>query len=150
MCVSASDVAKYIIRACHAKGDPANNLKLQKLLYYTQAWHLALYDTPLFYENIEAWVHGPVIPAVFREYRSFKWSPITLSGERVKLPTEATEHVEEVLSVYEAYNAWDLERLTHNEDPWKEARGNMPPDMASSVVISHDSMKRYYRQMVNG
>lgn len=73
---TASIIAKHILGACKAKQDFITNLKLQKLLYYSQAWHLAIYDEPLFQDRIEAWVHGPVVPSVFREYRSFRWSPI--------------------------------------------------------------------------
>ena len=57
------------------------NLKLQKLVYYAQAWHLALRDVPLFEEDFEAWVHGPVIPALYQEYKKFGWRPI-LEGSR--------------------------------------------------------------------
>ena len=55
---SANQVAQNIIGFSHEHGDPISNLKLQKLLYYAQAWYLALYDVPLFDDPIEAWVHG--------------------------------------------------------------------------------------------
>ncbi|HUZ03805.1 MAG TPA: type II toxin-antitoxin system antitoxin SocA domain-containing protein, partial [Acidobacteriaceae bacterium] len=59
---SASDIAKYFIASFQKKNKAISNLKLQKLLYYAQAWHLALYGSPLFSDSIEAWVHGPVVP----------------------------------------------------------------------------------------
>ena len=58
--VSARQVAQFMISFSHEHGDPISNLKLQKLLYYAQAWFLALQDKPLFDERIEAWAHGPV------------------------------------------------------------------------------------------
>src|SRR6266446_3445682 len=73
---TASILAKYIIASCSDDGKSVTNLKLQKLLYYAQAWKLALHGKPLFNDRIEAWVHGPVVPVVFREYRDFKWAPL--------------------------------------------------------------------------
>lgn len=63
--LAAKRVADYIIAFAHEHGDPVSNLKLQKLLYYAQAWHLALHDNPLFDERIEASVHGPAVPPVY-------------------------------------------------------------------------------------
>jgi|HubBroStandDraft_2_1064218.scaffolds.fasta_scaffold322050_2 uncharacterized phage-associated protein len=63
--ITASNLARYILSYFHEKGSPINSLKLQKLIYYGQAWSLALYDKPIFTEPVEAWVHGPVIYSVF-------------------------------------------------------------------------------------
>jgi len=62
------------------------------------------------------------------------------------LAEDASEHVFEVLSVYGKYSPWDLERMTHSEGPWKEARGTLPPDVPSGAIISHESMREFYRQ----
>lgn len=53
------DVAEYILEQ-HGE---MTSMKLQKLVYYCQAWHLAWSDEPLFRESIEAWANGPVVPA---------------------------------------------------------------------------------------
>ena len=145
MIESASNLAQYIIAHFFAKNEEINNLKLQKLLYYCQAWHLALHEKPLFEDRIEAWVHGPVVPNVFREYKSFRWSPVKANGLYNPNP-EAKSHIDEILAAYGHFSSWDLERLTHNDAPWKEARGGLPPDVPSNNVISHESMKNFYRQ----
>lgn len=147
MTTSASSVAKYILHYFQKKNSSINNLKLQKLLYYSQAWHLALNDTPLFSDRIEAWVHGPVVPSVFREYKAFRWSPIIPPAGACELDDQAAKHIDEVLSAYEGFSSWDLARLTHSESPWKAARAELAPDVPSSRPISHDSMKRYYSQL---
>lgn len=141
---TASDIAKFIVGQFHSKGMPINNLKLQKLLYYSQAWHLALKDNALFNERIEAWIHGPVIPPVFQEYKSFRWSPIVIEDVTVQLAQKTQAHVEEVLAQYGRFSSWDLERMTHNEDPWKIARGGLPADISCTNLITHDSMKKFY------
>lgn len=148
--VTASEVAKHILANFTARGEAIGNLKLQKLLYYTQGWHLALYCESLFDDRIEAWVHGPVVPGVFREYREFKWTPIVTQPGIVDLPRQVVDHIGEVLDVYEKFSPWDLERMTHNEAPWKEARGPLPPDVPSNALINHESMRLFFTRQMNG
>lgn len=145
---SAHRVAKLILNLAHTRGVEMTNLKLQKLLYYSQAWHLAILRKPLFSERIEAWVHGPAVPAVFGAYKQFRWNPIpdpglvTIEAGDSRWPIE--HHVVEVLDAYAALSGPELERLTHREDPWKLARLGLPADMPSHNVISPQSMIDFY------
>lgn len=141
---TASEIAKYFIASFQKKHKEISNLKLQKLLYYAQAWHLALYDVPLFDDKIEAWVHGPVVRSVFREYKAFGWNPLSVHGPKPNFSEEVNRHLDEVARVYGKFDAVDLERMTHREDPWLDARGNLAPDAPSRNVISYSAMKRYY------
>jgi uncharacterized phage-associated protein len=77
----------------------------------------------LFEDPIEAWVHGPVVPAVLREYREWSWQPITLEVVAPKLPQDVESHVDEVMASYGGLTAFYLEKLTHQERPWRKARG---------------------------
>ena len=146
---TASEVATYFISSFQKKNKEISNLKLQKLLYYAQAWHLALYDVPLFDDKIEAWVHGPVVPGVFREYKQFGWNPLSVpapvqdAGPSI-FPKGVKKHLEEVAHVYGKFDAVALERMTHQESPWRDARGNLAPDAPSKNVISNPAMKKYY------
>lgn len=139
---TANLVAERIISLSHEKHNPVSNLKLQKLIYYAQAWYLALHKKALFEADIEAWVHGPVVPAVFRNYKGYKWSSIPDSGLHDTHPFSA--HLEDVWRVYGRFSAYDLERLTHSEGPWKEARHGLAPDASSNNVITKASMREYY------
>ena len=143
--ITASNLSKHLIAHCSG----ISNLKLQKLLYYSQAWMLAIYGKPLFDDRIEAWVHGPVVPSVFRKYRDFKWSPLT-TEVKVEVSPLVSKHVDEVLKAYGHLQASALERLTHSEDPWKEARAGLAPDMSSTKEITQASMEKYYSARVNG
>ena|SRR5438874_12846315 len=145
---TARRVADYIVSFLSEHGDPVTNLKLQKLLYYGQAWHLALHDTPLFDERIEAWTHGPVVPPVYGDFKEWAWNPIPPQNEQ-HLPERAEALVKEVLDVYGSFGAYQLERLTHEEDPWKNARRGLAPDEPSNNIISQDDMKAYYRARLN-
>ncbi|SRR5713101_2633851 len=146
---TARYVAECLINLSYEKQSAVSNLKLQKLLYYSQAWHLALFGKPLFEEEIEAWVHGPVVPEIFRFYRDYKWAAIVnpdFHGK--KAPFVA--HLEEVWRVYGNLRAFELERLTHSEEPWRIARAGLPPDASSNAIITKASMREYYSSRLNG
>jgi uncharacterized phage-associated protein len=144
MSFEANKISDTIIALATERGDrQITNLKLQKLLYYTQAWYLAFTGQPLFSESIEAWVHGPVVPSEFRRYREFRWNPIDSHGEPCE-DAAVLKHIEAVFDAYGKFSATQLERLTHREDPWKNARRGLEPDIPSRNVIPHAAMRDYY------
>lgn len=146
---TAERVAEAIINLSHEQKSPISNLKLQKLLYYSQAWYLAFFKKPLFDEEIEAWVHGPVVPTVFSRYRVCRWNPIP-AGDTIGVPDQVRGHIEEVWKAYGRFSAYELERLTHSENPWKDAREGLAPDESSHKVITKDVMMGYYSSRLNG
>jgi uncharacterized phage-associated protein len=133
-------VAKFIIQ----ESDFISNLKLQKLLYYVQGWYLGLKGIPLFPEEIQAWVHGPVVPSVFQEYRSFGWTLIEKPLERIELPMPQANHIRSVLHAYGKYGADDLRRFTHVESPWVDARKGLADNDRSNREITHQSMREFF------
>ena len=143
--MTASDVAKYFISSFQKKNKEISNLKLQKLLYYAQAWHLVFFDVPLFDDKIEAWVHGPVVRSVFQEYRKFGWKPVKTEDSGGITSKKIKDHLDEVMRAYGEFDAVLLERQTHRESPWRDARGNLEPDEPSNRVITHEAMKLFYR-----
>jgi uncharacterized phage-associated protein len=148
MTYRAAEVAETIIDLSRKQTiSDLTNLKLQKLLYYCQAWHLALNDAPLFSEETEAWIHGPAVPRVFGAFKEYRWSVI----ERPVTPLEdaaVIRHVNEVLASYGKYGATQLERLTHSEEPWIQARRGLSPDEPSRNVIPKNHMKLFYRNRI--
>jgi uncharacterized phage-associated protein len=144
---TAKKIADAFLHISRENRSEMTNLKLQKLLYYAQAWYLAIYEEVLFDEPIEAWVHGPVVPEIFRMYRHLKWSAIPGTGTPAE-PDDVAEHLQEVWNIYGGFNATKLERLTHNEDPWKKARRGLASDVPSRNVISTRSMKEYYSSLL--
>jgi uncharacterized phage-associated protein len=148
--MSVKDVAKYFLsRSTPNTEEAITHLKLQKLVYYAQAWHLALRGTPLFKERIEAWVHGPVCPDLYYEYRDFGYQDIPPFTEGVTINDPNTEELLD--AVWEAYGRFDgkyLEELTHQEDPWLLARENLNDWSYSNNEITHESMKKFYRQVL--
>lgn len=140
-------VADYFIWLANSTGSYVSNLKLQKLVYYAQAWHLALKGSPLFNEDFEAWIHGPVIPSLYHEYKDFGWHPIDRyihDEELFEGLGDVIEFLNEVADEYFSVDAYDLERMTHLETPWLRARAGLSPDALSNAVIEKAWMKEYY------
>jgi uncharacterized phage-associated protein len=147
---AARPVADYFIIFSHEVGDPISNLKVQKLLYYAQAWYLALKDKPLFPERIEAWVHGPAIPPVYGEFKGWAWQPINEDPASPKLALQVKKHLDQVMRRYGPKTAYELELLTHSEKPWRDARKGLPPDAPSHAIITHSSMRDFYKSQLHG
>jgi uncharacterized phage-associated protein len=150
--LSASMVADALLAFCNEHGDLMSNLKLQKLLYYCQGWYLGLNRKPLFGEKLEAWIHGPVVPEVYRSFSKFKHKPIesdlTFESDQLReITSEVRGHITEVWSAYGGFSAYDLERLSHQERPWLEARGGLAPDVPSNNLISEVVMTEFFSEL---
>ena len=140
---NSSDIAKYFIWLANETGSYISNLKLQKLVYYSQAWHLALHDQALFDEDFEAWVHGPVIPGLYHSYKHFGWKPIQ-EEITLDLPEATLSYLKEVADEYFACDAYELEQMTHAEAPWQRARVGLMPDQASTNINQKTWIQEYY------
>lgn len=145
----AYDVADYLIAECRERGEILTNLKLQKLLYYADAWNLALRDEPLFAEEFRAWVHGPVLLSQYHRFKEYRWQPITEEIAKPELDAELAEFLDEIIEVFGSETAVSLELMTHREQPWLEARGDTPATEPSTAAISKETTKRFYRSFAN-
>lgn len=136
---SVHDVAECIL----SETGKITTWKLQKLVYYTQAWHLVWDEEPLFDEEIQAWANGPVCPALYRRHRT-AFSVATVRGNAGALADNERKSVEVVVEHYNKYSGQELSDLTHTEPPWHEARKGLSPKERGEVVISHGSLAEYY------
>lgn len=137
--------ARYFIARAYEDGVEAEmtNMKVQKLLYYAQSLNLALYDEPLFEEEIQAWRYGPVCPSAYRFYSDFeaKQLPIPRKESLSQLPPEKQELLEEIWGCFGHYQAYQLSNMAHEELPWKKARKGLPSEASSTEPILLDDMK---------
>ncbi|WP_295785926.1 Panacea domain-containing protein [uncultured Microbacterium sp.] len=134
------DVAAYILRSA----GEMTAMKLQKLCYYSQAWHLVWEEEPLFGDKIEAWANGPVAPSLYDLHRGqFRVQPDLVKNADA-LPKHRASSVDAVLKFYGGQSAWELSNLTHSERPWLDARGNLPLGASSHAEITPASMAEYY------
>ena len=138
------DVAAFILE----KKGSVTTWKLQKLVYYSQAWSLVWDDEPLFQEEIQAWINGPVCPALYQEHRGHFQIDSINGGEPRNLTRDQRETVDAVLSFYGDKSPQWLSDLTHMEAPWRDAREGLSPRVRGDSVISLESMAEYYESIV--
>lgn len=141
---TVKQIAKYFLALSDPKvGDIISNLKLQKLCYYGQGFHLAFYGTRLFPDKIEAWTHGPVIRELYQAYKKHGDGAIPLPEKfDISICDKKTQDLlNEVYSVYGQYSAWKLRNMTHEEAPWIEAK-------KSGRNISTIAMKEYFQTLI--
>ena len=148
---SINNIADYIILKAKSEDGAASliNLKLQKLLYYVQAWSYGINTTKMFDGDFEAWIHGPVNRTIYDRFSSTKslYSEINIEdclNKQVKLSDEDAEFVDFILENYLKYSGAELERLSHNERPWIETRGSLDVNERCNKVIPAELMKAYY------
>ena len=158
---SALDVARFIVNYCNEHNYLISNLKLQKLLYFVQAYFLACTESqnPCFEDPIEAWDYGPVVPSVYHEFKQYGSSCIPAIRYYYEFGTEDSlwslqkrEYSPDVLSEEDRnsislvidefghYSAYQLVELTHHQAPWKDAY--IP---RSKCRIEIESIRRYFQ-----
>lgn len=151
-------ITDYIIFRLKSEDDTnLSNLKLQKLLYYTQAWHLAFFGRPLFDGKFQAWIHGPVNREVFDRFKADKTLYSAIGVEDMKNPgiadlitdTDTIIHIDNVLEGYAQFSGVELEVLSHGEEPWIKARKGYSQHARCEVEIDESVMEAYYKQRVN-
>jgi uncharacterized phage-associated protein len=139
--VSVHDVAAFIL----AERGPMSAMKLQKLVYFSQAWSLVQLREPLFGEQVQAWAHGPVVYELFDLHRGKYIVPAAWpAGDASRMSEPQRCLVQRVLRSYGAMSASQLSERTHAEAPWKDARRGLPEDFPASAVIGHESMMAFY------
>ncbi|HFG2079664.1 TPA: Panacea domain-containing protein [Vibrio cholerae] len=143
----AIDIANWFINQFDKEsGDVVTHLKIQKLLYYAEAWTQLLLDKNLFKEDIEAWAHGPVVREVFNEFRDYGWEPLTMTDALTEIDAEVEDVLLQVMSAYGEASAKTLENMTHKDKPWIDARGSLAPEARCNNVIPKPSIKAYFSE----
>lgn len=147
---SVSEKMLRVIAYIFEKLEEVTPLMLQKLLYFIQGIYSALYGRPIFTEDCRAWLHGPVYPEVYELFRDFKYNPIDdarfalLEGTADALTNEEKKVIDLVINTFGMYSGKVLERITHNEDPWKEARKGYGDSIPSSELLPKERIMKYY------
>ena len=137
------DVAKYILE----KQGHMTTMKLQKLVYYSQAWSLVWDEKPLFPECIRAWASGPVVRGLYNAHRGVFTISRLRKGDVENLKPDEKETIDAVLKTYGDRSAQWLSDLTHMENPWSEARQGKSPGQHCDKEITLASMCEYYSSL---
>ncbi len=158
---SIHDIAKYIGLTSIIKGLSISPLKLQKLLYYVQSWYMVFYgrEALVFTDRPQAWVNGPVYPAIYHEYKGktanmcdhLKVSDFSNQTPELALAEISGsmdldfELIESIILLYGAKSQNELIFLTHSELPWVEMREGLRPFDRSEKELSLDTMHDFYK-----
>jgi len=147
------DVCDYVIIKLEEAGDSPSVLKIQKLLYYVQAWSLAINKRPLFPGKFQAWIHGPVNREIYDRFSGVKlmYSSVTskdCNGGQDSLSGDERSAIDDVLDVYAKFSGSQLEEMTHQEEPWLKARGGISPSQRCENEISEDDMQKFYASRI--
>lgn len=134
------DVAKYILEKCGTM----STMKLQKLVYYCQAWALVWDEKPLFNEEIEAWANGPVVAVLYQAHKGMFVISDIKEGTSSNLDANQKDTIDNVLKTYSSRSAKWLIDLTHMEDPWLDAREGLNYDERGNRTITPIAMFNYY------
>lgn len=143
--MTAHDVADYLVLLARERGVRLNNMKLLPILYYAQAWHLAIFDTPLFDDELEAWAYTPTVPSVFWRFHKNGIHDIDDDVTRPDIPSETAEFLDELADEYFGYDEWELSDMIYQEAPWRNARRGLPQSEPIGARVSHDDMREYFR-----
>lgn len=142
---TALDVADEIMHLANEENYNVSQLKLIKICYFVYAWHLAFFDTPIFEEKIEAWMHGPVVPSVYKEFRVYGGRGISYKPEPTKFDNEEKKFIKSVWDVYKKYGAFTLRDMTHEDgSPWCQTYDSTFHNKINDAVI-----KEFYKKKLD-
>jgi uncharacterized phage-associated protein len=141
---TADAVADYFVAAAHQRGEPVSNLKLQRLLYYAQAWHLGRYGRALFPGKIEAWLTGPVVAPVYWRFRKHGIHPIPAGELPVDLPPETASFLDGIAREYLGVDEYELDRMSCAEAPWQRARRSADEASDEKPALSEGDMRAVF------
>ncbi|HEX6428702.1 MAG TPA: type II toxin-antitoxin system antitoxin SocA domain-containing protein, partial [Niastella sp.] len=150
MAYPASLIAFAFVKKGIEEGKFVTQMKLQKLVYFAQGYHLAKYHTPLIKENFQAWKYGPVIPEIYNDFKLYGSQLITDTASFVpsesytppfSLDAEAIDTIKYTWDVLKDFSAMALSNWTHQPNaPWSKV---YDPDVRATP-ISNDEIKNYF------
>lgn len=133
--LSAHDVAAELRQRLSQAGD----VKIHKLVYYCQGWHVAWTGEPMFREPIEAWTNGPVVAELWHDEKRSRSRP---PGQR--LGDTQVVVIDYVIGRYGAFTGRELIRKTHLEDPWRDVSENDDTFTTANPEITHEALRAWF------
>lgn len=142
--ITVFDVADYILTK---SDEPLLSSKLQRLCYYSQAWHLAWEGVPLFEEDFDAWMFGPMCPELYAWHKGELKVSKCVEGNYGKLTRNQMDSIDSVMEFYGSRDSYYLTQLSIAESPWRDARVNIRPGQKEGPTIPKESLTTYYASL---
>jgi uncharacterized phage-associated protein len=149
MAHAALSIAKFFLAIPDKdSGELISNLKIQKLLYYAQGYHVALHGVarPLFTDRLYAWKHGPVVKNVYNHYASYKSGALPQAKFVTAMEPNTREFLNEIYRTYGKYSAWALREMTHREAPWLKNYNSDELDIEIPLSDLHSFFSKYVKK----
>lgn len=149
MTYSATTIANYFIKKASDEGEDMTLMKLSKLVYIAHGWSLAIYDSPLVSEPVQAWKFGPVIESLYHQFKKYGNRPIDMMAIAERIPDKDTETkslLDKVWELNKNHTAYQLSNWTHIkgspwDQVWKKTEG------ARDQVIPNELIRKYFLQL---
>lgn len=145
---NASDIADYFLwKAQEENQELLSNMKLQKLVYYAQGLHLAVFEKPLFEDKINAWTYGPVVESLYHAYKVYGASgiPANPNFDPESIDADTREFLDDVFNAFGQFSAIRLMEITHADQCWIDAQ---PSDTQPGDEISFDAMRECLKKYI--
>ncbi|MBV2235580.1 MAG: DUF4065 domain-containing protein [Sterolibacterium sp.] len=146
---TAPQLADYLLKKAHQHtGANLNLMKLGSLVYYAEAWSLAVFDRELVNEELQAWDHGPVFPSLWEKLSSKGWNALTaneLDDCATTLDEDTRGLLDDVWQAYGEFSQTELGKMIKQDGPWKAARRGLPDWDLSKRPIKRDGMAQFYK-----
>lgn len=149
--INIFDVANFYLKIVDRdSGSTITPLKLQKILYYTQGWYLAINKKEFFSEDFQAWAHGPANDKIYDKYKEYGYGAIDEPKEEIKdFDKSDVDFLYNIWNTYGIYDGKYLEHLTHQETPWIVARKDCKEGEICTNIITKPSMKSFFAEKLN-
>lgn len=150
--IEYNKLANYVIMRCNKENKEISNLKLQKMVFYCQAYHIARYRERLIDNQFEAWRHGAVLPALYDDYSYLgysnihKYNEVEYNNMRSEFGEYLTGFLDKIIDKYSVLTPSEIRELNHREEPWIEAREGYEPEERCNEEIKEEIIYRYYCQ----
>ncbi len=142
---TALQIANTLAKMSAIRGLEMSGSKLQRLLYFSQGWYLAIYGEPLFEEDFEGWVHGPAVPEVSEAFRYYFSGAAAGSGvEEGEGCSDIVGHLEEILETHGEFRLWELDRIAKRGGLWAASRYGLDNIQSGRVVIPKEDIKKFF------
>lgn len=140
---AAIDVANWFLAWSQVKNQKITKLTLQKLLYFSQAHHLAEYGSEIFSDNLEAWENGPVVPLVYASIKGNESAEVELEDDFNFdiFSADENQFFIKIWNTYASLHPYRLVNKTHKEFPWKEFYDSTA---YPSNIIPKNVLENYY------
>lgn len=119
------------------KGVQMDEMKMHKLMYFSQRESLMYNNEPLFDGAFYGWKYGPVL----KEVRSAYMTEALISDVKGQVSEKTKKLLKNILGRYGSLSSWKLSSLSHEEFSWKKARTGLKADDDGNVKLLLEAMR---------